>query len=118
MRNLFYIEEAPSGLRAKVGDSLKPSVEIVFDSLVILEDSDYVLFYHFNSDVCGGAKLDRFNKIDKEVLSLLPRDSFYCLSELAYHYRKCGRCLRQEKVRKRNARSIKRRNKKNETESK
>ena len=118
MRNLFYIEEAPSGLRARVGDSLKPSVEIVFDSLVILEDSDYVLFYHFNSDVCGGAKLDRFNKIDKEVLSLLPRDSFYCLSELAYHYRKYGRCLRQEKVRKKKCPFYKKEVQKNETESK
>lgn len=94
MRNLFYIEDTPFGLRAKIGASSNSSVEIYFDSIMRESGGDFITLLDYRVNTCACINLERFNFIDREVLSKLPEEEVFDEDGLFFFYRKCGRCLR------------------------
>lgn len=93
MRNLFYLEEDSSIIRARVGSATDPSVLIYFDSVMIPYTNDCVELHYFEN-VVAVIGFERFNAIDREMLSTLDIDFIYSVNELLYHYRRNGRTLK------------------------
>lgn len=94
MRNLFYIEVIPVGLRAKIGASPNSPVMIYFHTLRREISSNYITLCDINGIPLASISLDRFSAIDREVLSKLDPPCELTTTDLLIHYRFSGRTLR------------------------
>lgn len=94
MRNLFYIEMVPFGLRANLGASPNSPVMIYFTKLSRETYSMYITFYDDRDNVVGCLHIERFCKIDREILSCLNFEKMYDIDYLLHLYRYYGRELR------------------------